>query len=252
MIKTYDTKYGLVSLYANEVFIGDIFQRGEYWDEETMLSLQPYIDPNRNILEIGGHVGTSTLVYSSFLDQGKIHVYEPQKNIYELLVKNIYQNNLQDKIIPYNKGVFCYSGKGIMNAIDIDGGGGNVSKRYTEETELPCNFGGIGLGKDGESIDLTTMDEMDITNVGFIHMDAQGAEYYIFSKGKNLIARDRPVILFENNKSYCQSYSEIVKNTYPEYHKDGDFDIFDYCINQLNYSMVYEQYRGSVDTLLIP
>ena len=73
---------------------------------ESLLNLRNYINLNCNILEIGGHCGTSSLVYSTFLnDENKIFVYDQQKNIFKLLVKNINQNNLQNKIIPNNLGV---------------------------------------------------------------------------------------------------------------------------------------------------
>lgn len=42
----------------------------------------------KNILEIGAHCGTSTIVYSSFLDNNsKIYVYEPQKTYIKYYVK---------------------------------------------------------------------------------------------------------------------------------------------------------------------
>ena len=105
---TFNTQYGVITLYKNEQFIGGQFRRGAYWDIDTLFMLREYIDPNRNILEIGGHCGTSSIVYSSFLNnEKKLYVYEPQHNMYNLLVKNINQNNLQNKIIPNNFGVFC-------------------------------------------------------------------------------------------------------------------------------------------------
>lgn len=147
-MNTFQTKYGKVTLYDNEKFIGWYFKNGQYWDEDILIKLREYIPPDRNILEIGGHCGTSSLVYASFLHVGQqVYVYEPQKNMYNLLVKNILDNNLSHKIVPYHLGVFCFSGKANMNAIDIDGGGGIVQKRYNEENHLPCNFGGIGIGQ---------------------------------------------------------------------------------------------------------
>ena len=146
-METFTTSYGLITLYKNEAYIINDFLRGSYWDINSLNMLKSYINPNRNILEIGGHCGTSSIVYSSFLNnENKVYVYEPQLNMYNLLVKNINQNNLQNKIMPFNSGVFCYNGEGKMNNIDLDGGGGVVSKRYNEENNLKCNFGGIGLG----------------------------------------------------------------------------------------------------------
>jgi hypothetical protein len=143
-METYNTKYGLITLYKNESVIGHEFRNGGYWDIDSLLKLREHIDPKLNILEIGGHCGTSSIVYSSFLnDTQKLYVYEPQYNMYNLLVQNINQNNLKNKIIPNNLGVFCFEGNGKMNNIDLDGGGGVVSKRYNEENNLSCNFGGI-------------------------------------------------------------------------------------------------------------
>jgi hypothetical protein len=87
--ETYNTPYGLITLYKNEGVIGGEFKKGNYWDIDTLFKLRQYIDPNRNILEIGGHCGTSSIVYASFLNNSKIYVYEPQYNMYKLLVKNI-------------------------------------------------------------------------------------------------------------------------------------------------------------------
>jgi len=106
-MQTFNTKYGHITLRANEIYIGKAFKNGTYWDEDTLIKLKPYINPNRNILEIGGQCGTSSIVYASYLNPGiQLYVYEPQKNMYNLLLRNIEQNKLQDKIIPTNAGVF--------------------------------------------------------------------------------------------------------------------------------------------------
>ena len=252
-METFTTTYGLITLYKNEVYIGNEFKSGHYWDIDTLLKLREYIDPNRNILEIGGHCGTSTIVYSSFLhNEKKVYVYEPQRNMYNLLVHNIIQNNLQDKIKPYNLGVFCFEGNGKMNGIDLDGGGGVVAKRYDEENNLACNFGGIGLGNDGEDIGLTTIDNMELDDIGYIHCDAQGAENFIFSKGLETITKYRPVIFYENNATYGKEFFDNVCNSYPKYKQERIFDIKKYCIDQLNYSKSIDRFNGSIDTLLIP
>lgn len=252
-METYKTKYGDITLYKNENCIGNIFRCGNYWDEDTLLKLKHYINPNRNILEIGGHCGTSSIVYSSFLNETKkLYVYEPQQNMYNLLVKNINQNNLQQKIIPNNLGVFCYEGNGVMNNIDLDGGGGIVSKRYNEESNLGCNFGGIGLGKYGEVIKLTTIDNMILEDIGFIHCDAQGSENFIFSKSLKTITKNRPVIFYENNEIYGKYLYDNVCNSYPNYKEESIFDIKKYCMEQLNYSSFIDRFNGGIDTLLIP
>jgi len=251
-ITTYSTKYGLVSLYSNEAYISTPFKYGQYWDEDTLLKLKQYIDKDKNILEIGAHCGTSSLVYASFIE-GKIYAFEPQKHIYNLLVKNINQNNLQDKIIPYNKAVFCFDGIGNMNDIDLDCSKANVLKRLTEEKSLPCNYGGICIGTDGEEVGFVTVDNMkDIENIGYLHIDAQGAENFIFSKAIGLIEKNRPVIYFENNEKYDKLLYEQVCSTYPSYEEESKFNIKNFCIHKLGYSKVIEKFNNGNDDLLIP
>jgi FkbM family methyltransferase len=252
-MNVYNTKYGLITLYKNEVFIGNIFKNNKYHDEESLLKLKKYINPNKNILEIGGHCGTSSIVYASFLNNNsKVYVYEPQANLYNLLVKNINQNNLHNKIIPNNLGVFCYEGIGTMNDIDLDGGGGVVIKRYNEENNLDCNFGGICLGKNGETVSLTTIDNMNLDNIGFIHCDAQGSENFIFSKGLSTIKKNRPVILFENKEHYgSYLYDNVCKN-YPNYIEESNFDIKKYCLQELKYRGCINKFNDGIDTLLLP
>jgi len=251
-METYTTKYGLITLYKNEIYIGGCYNKGIYWDEDSLIEVKQYINPNRNILEIGGHCGTSSIVYASYLlDDKKVFVYEPQKNMYNLLVKNITQNNLEHKIIPNNSGVFCYSGIGSMNEIDLDGGGGIVEKRYNEESHLQCNFGGICLGYNGEKVNLITIDDMRLDDIGFIHCDAQGAETFIFSKGLETIKKNRPVILYENNVIFGPNFYYTVCMSYPNYTQDGMFDIKKYCMEELHYSKCIDKF-GGMDTLLIP
>lgn len=252
-LETYNTKYGLVTLYKNELYIGNVFKQGIYWDEDTLLKLKEYINPDRNILEIGGHCGASSIIYASYLNSNRnLYVYEPQQNMYNLLVRNINQNNLQNKIIPNNLGVFCYKGTGIMNAIDLDGCGGEVAKRYNEESNLGCNFGGIGLGTNGESVNLTTVDDLNLDNIGFIHCDAQGSENYIFSKAIKTIETHRPVILYENYDFYGRYLYDNIRSAYPDYEEEGRFDIKKYCMEVLNYSSYIDRYNNGIDTLLIP
>jgi FkbM family methyltransferase len=195
------------------------------------------------------------MAYSSFIDNtSKLYVFEPQYNLFSLLTKNINQNSLNYNIFPFNLGVFCYNGLGKMNSLDLDGTThGEVTKRYTDEKHLPCNFGGVCLGGDGENISLTTIDSMDFKNVGYIHCDAQGSEPYIFSGAVKLITENRPIIYFENNKDADNYLYKNVVSSYSEYEKNSKFDIIDFCINKLKYTTYIKDFNGSItNDLLIP
>ena len=248
-INTFITPHGKVSLLANDAIIVGEYRKGNYWDIEGLQMLKQYIDPNRNILEIGGHCGTDTIVYASYLNESsKLFVYEPQKRLYDVLVKNIQQNNLSDKVMHNNKAVFSYSGTGTMDAIDLDTHS-QVSNRYTTEKQYGCNFGGVGIGPGGEDVTFTTVDEMGHTNIGFIHCDAQGAEQYIFSKAQETIKRDRPVIYYENPQSDGGKFIERVEKAQPG-RPESKFDVEQFCVNELGYRRMEESTSNNI--LLVP
>lgn len=253
-METFITKYGTVTLFKNDIYLIREFKQGSYCDISTLTKLKDYIDPNRNILEIGGHCGSSSIIYSSYLNEGnQLHVFEPQHKMYNLLVHNIGQNNLENKIIPYNNAVFCQQMSIRMNNIDLDGGGKVVSECYNN-SNMQCNFGGIGLGTNGEIVESITVDSLidTVTNIGFIHCDAQGAENHIFSEAKNFVRINRPVILYENNAKYGKYLYNNVCNSYPQFNVNSRFDLESYCMNELNYSEVIHRFNGSGDDLLIP
>jgi len=232
------------------MFIYKEFVNNKYWDEDTLMKLKEYIDPNKNIIEIGGHCGTSSIVYSSLLNaQSNLYVYEPQKNMFNLLNKNIKQNNITN-IIPFQKGVFCFNGKGSMNSETLDGGSGLVSDNYLDAKD--CNFGGLPLGSNGEEIELITINSMGHENIGFIHCDAQGAENFIFSSGLELISKYRPVIFYENNEDYARYLYDKVKSSYPSYVQESKFNIEEYCMKTLGYTRCIRKFNGGIDSLLIP
>src|SRR3989338_1872811 len=248
---TYDTHFGRITLYKNDLIRGQ-FDNNSYWEINEFISLLPYINRDKNILEIGGHCGKSSILYAQFLnDNSKVYVYEPQLNMFNLLLHNITNNNLDHKIIPYNNAVFCDNISMQMNNIEV-GMGTTVNSSYSD-TNSPCNFGGLCLGTSGESIDAITIDSMKLQNIGFIHCDAQGSENFIFSNALETITHDKPVIFYENNEKYDKILYKTVCTSYPQYLTHSQFSIESYCIHKLKYSAVkYSFPDNSYNDLLIP
>ena len=55
----------------------------------------------KNILDLGGYIGDSPIQLARHNNK-KIHVFEPEREKFKWLLKNMELNKLQDKIIPYN------------------------------------------------------------------------------------------------------------------------------------------------------
>ena len=93
---------------------------------------------------------------------------------------------------------------------------------------------------------------MKLDNIGFIHCDAQGSENFIFSKGKETVKKNRPVILYENNELYATYLYNNVCQSYPNFKEESKFDLKKYCMEELKYSKFIDKFNGGIDTLLIP
>jgi FkbM family methyltransferase len=250
--KTFVTEFGMLTLPITDMYITPTFEAGNYWEVDTIRALKSHVPAHRNMLEIGGHCGTSTLAYASYV-QGKQYVFEPQPDMFSLLKSNVRVNELADKIQCIPEAVFCFTGKICMHAFDLDGNKGRLVKELKDKDE-PCNYGGVGIGSGGDQVTCLKLDDcMDkFDNIGFIHCDAQGSEPFIFWGAQKFLATHRPVILFEDMTLYGTYLYDNIKNTYPEHAEAAAFNVIKFCMEELKYTSCHVAYNGGMDTLLIP
>lgn len=251
----FQTKYGILFLNKFDKYFIDVFKKNKYWDEENLYILcNNYVPIDKNILEIGGHSGTSTLFYAKYLENEHIiYCFEPQYKMFQILQENIRINNLQEKVKLFNNAVFCKNGVIHMHDNDLDGPVKGKIK-LLEENNKDINYGGICIGSNGETVQCIMLDDnnLNLDNIGFIHCDAQGAESYIFSSAKELIKKNRPVILYENINLYGNYLYNIIKTNYPEFESNSKFNVKTYCIEELGYYCIDNFNNSNFDSLLIP
>ena len=250
--KTFKTEFGIVTLPIADMFITPTFDAGNYWEVDTIRALKSHVPAHKNMLEIGGHCGTSTLGYASYV-QGKQYVCEPQPDMQILLKQNIQVNGLGDKIQCIPEAVFCFTGKICLHAVDMDGNKGRLVKELTANCE-PCNYGGIGIGAGGDQVSCLKLDDCmeKFENIGFIHCDAQGSEPFIFWGAQKFLAAHRPVILFEDMSLYGTYLYDNIKKSYPEHAEAAAFNVIKFCMEELKYTSCQVAFNGGIDTLLIP
>lgn len=159
--------------------------RNEYYYSGDDLDLlrDKYIHKDSNILDIGANIGNHSLYFCAECKAKMVYSFEPQKDIFEILNKNIELNGYENKIVTFNKGLGENSGKGSMTR-------GNEN-----------NSGGAILSVDqGGDVDIIAIDDLDFPGINFIKIDVEGFEYSVLKGAKNLIDRDRPVIWIEIKK----------------------------------------------------
>jgi FkbM family methyltransferase len=158
--------------------------------------IKQYYIPQTNIIDIGANIGTTSLLMSEILtDNNNIFTFEPLFS--DVTLKNILDNNLQDKIILYECGL-----SNDDSILEVD------SIRYEENK----NFGASSLPEllhtktDKKiQINITKLDNFNIDNVSLIKIDVENMEILVLEGAFNLINKCKPAILIESHM-----YDELV------------------------------------------
>ena len=224
--------YGYISYYSNDQYIiMDTIEHKKFYDQDIVLNvLAPFIKNSVNILDIGGHVGSHSIVYSKLNPNSTIFIFEPQQKLFELLKKNIMENNCNN-IKPYNMALGNFNGNFTLQVSATDGSNVNTPVEYG--TDKLYNIGGIGFGENGEEVLVSTGDSLDINYVHFIKIDVEGAENLVINGLLNYLSENSPIIIMEfyhnskNNDSHVAAENQLFSLGYNNYYisTDGRLEI---------------------------
>jgi len=194
---TANTKYGKMSCWKNDQAFVTALKKNKVYEEDLVINeLQDIIKSSTVILDIGAHIGSHTLIYSKLNPNCIIHSFEPQTKIFELLKLNVTQNKCNNVILHNN----CVGHKirtANMSKKCVDGH--NINKDINYGSDTTFNLGGLQLGKDGEKVEMLTIDSLQLTGCDFIKIDVEGAEPLVLKGGEATIKKFKPKILFEQN-----------------------------------------------------
>jgi hypothetical protein len=176
--------------------------------------------PERNniFIDVGGHVGTTSLPYSRLFKE--VIAFEPNTVSYDFFQKNIKINNVNN-VTTYNKGVYNKSIDCIVSKH-----GSNSGCYYIKECE-----------KGENTISTVRLDDMTFDKpVDFIKIDTEGSELFVLEGGHNLISENKPLINIETNGCSDRYFGynkerifEFLHSLdYKVYNDDGNNPLF-YC-----------------------
>jgi FkbM family methyltransferase len=164
---------------------------------------------NRVVVDIGANIGDSAIYFDL---KGAKHVYafEPYPYSYDLAMRNIRLNGLQDKITLLNEGCGEKNGKIRIKS----------SYKNLGSTDLK-NF------KNGTNIRITTLGELvkrfGIRDNAVLKIDCEGCEYGVLLKSQNSDLRRFKQILVEYHYGYLNIEKRLkdsgfkVTKTIPKY-----------------------------------
>ncbi len=198
-IITKNTKYGNFSYFINDhAFIVELY-KGKMFEEDLIEKIKPFIENSKIIIDIGAHAGSHSFMYNKINSNASIYSFEPQKNMYDLLNYNLYQNNSCNNIKTYNLALGHTNMNTHMMDYVIDGPTINAKIEYGSDCLF--NLGGLSLGSSGEPVKMMTLDkfvEDEQIAVDFIKIDVEGAESLVAKGALNTIEKFKPIIFFED------------------------------------------------------
>ena len=158
--------------------------------------------PNKNkcYIDIGSNIGTFAISHAKYFD--KVLAYEPQIDNYNLLKKNVIENNIQNIVtnncaILDREGMFSIKNHNKSSGIHP----GTYYIDFNSEGNIQCKKLGNELNKN------------DVESVDFIKIDTEGSEYIILRSIKNILIKDKPILCIEinscSNKNYGIKENEI-------------------------------------------
>ncbi len=190
----------------------DITKNLEY-DRLTKAIMKKVIKPNSNCIDVGCHKGEILDEILQLAPNGKHFGFEPIPGLYNNL-----KHKYADKATIYPYALADTNGKSTFQFVkNAPAYSGLKKRRY--DTDTP----------DIEEIEveIKVLDELipDSLKIHFVKIDVEGAEFGVLKGAKQLLKRDKPVIVFE-----CGMGASDYYGTKPA-------DIFSFMTNEIGLSV---------------
>lgn len=184
-----ETQFGHFCLIEKDLISNCINNYG-YWEQHLYYFYSKFIKPNHIVLDGGANIGFHSIQFAKLANQGKVYCFEPQPLIFNVLSTNILINGATEIIEQFRLGLSDEITNSKMTPLN-----GQI---FSPDC---INYGGRGLTDldDGEEeVQLTSIDNLNLSEVDIIKLDVQGFELKTLMGGKNTILSNYPVFFIEN------------------------------------------------------
>lgn len=181
---------------SDDKFVGQRIALGKYeeYESELMLRSLRRAQGTSTAVDVGANIGYYTLLLAKVCK--KVYAFEPDKECFEILKKNIEENKLKN-VTLINKAVSDKKGK-VNFVVDKNNFGNSriKSQRDCHVAKPPRNDVLIGTVK---------LDDEVKERVDLIKIDTQGWEPKVIAGAKRIIKKYRPIMFMEYSPT---SYEE--------------------------------------------
>lgn len=157
-----------------------IVNYADFFEYNELERLGKIIGTGKDILDIGANIGNHTLYFGKILKSHSIHAFEPVKDFYNILDKNVKLNQLEAVVETHNVGLGNESGRAKIKYFNPD----ELGATQIEES-------------DSGNIVLCRLDDFEFDNIDFVKIDVESFEYNLLLGAKKTLAKHSPIIFIE-------------------------------------------------------
>jgi len=185
-----ETANGLFEIDMNDCYIRNHMMSGQVFEHHIIDGpLKRYITDKENLVDVGANIGCHAITYAKYSPDATIWAFEPQRETWDILNRNIHRNNLESRIHAINFALGHKEFNSQLASLDT----------VFDKNMQSWNKGGIGIGKGGEKMRVITLDSLKLPGLDFMKIDVEGAEGLVVMGAKETIRKYKPVICFEHN-----------------------------------------------------
>lgn len=168
------------------------------WQPEKFQVVDRYLPhERRNALDIGAHIGTSTVVMLTSLHFSHVTAFEPNKEAAECWRANVSERDLSQFTRLHEAALS--DERGVLSLRVDDRIEGNTGGSYATDSHTPNDKGVLGI------VSAMVLDRMMMRRpIDFIKIDVEGMEERVLFGAVETLRVTSPVIMMEHKPKLCQ------------------------------------------------
>ncbi len=181
--------------------ISDHIGRGYRWEEYQHNLASKYINSDSVVVEIGAHIGSLTMVFSKLAKT--VYAFEPTKESFDLLNKNISLNECKN-VISKQVGVGDKIESTKIGWIGNNNSGATILEGGMVTNEVLSSAENGSTNSIETKIDLINLDVLTLDRLDYLKIDVEGYEEKVIKGGLNTIKKFKPIIVMECMDDYSK------------------------------------------------
>ena len=206
VIKKYKTSTGSYYLpfFAFKDAIRNSIIKNEIFDKHVFDAAKKCIISNSIVIDAGANYGQYSILFSKILDGVDVYSFEANKFVFEILKKNVNENNVEVKTFNNLLGNISKSSVNIENIKLKTPDYGSQSFKITSN-------------KNSEKIEALKIDDLKFhKKISLLKIDVEGMDYEVLIGAEKTIKAHKMPIIFEfmkdKTKYSFEDYKKFIKN----------------------------------------